>query len=246
MIRVWGLTDIGLVRKDNQDAYATARFAESGHTVAVVCDGMGGVKGGHLASQIAVETYLAETKKVLRADMTAVQLAQASSYAVAIANDAVYEKAQEAKEYHGMGTTLVSAICYEKGAVISNVGDSRAYHITAEGIRRVTEDHSLVEALVRRGDITEEEARVHPNRNVITRALGPEKSEECDSYVCVLKQGEYLLLCTDGLINTVSDQEILYEVIHNGDEESCLDRMLAISKSRGAADNVTAVLLKVE
>ena len=74
----------------------------------------------------------------------------------------------------------------------------------------------------------------------------PEKSEECDSYVCVLKQGEYLLLCTDGLINTVSDQEILYEVIHNGDEESCLDRMLAISKSRGAADNVTAVLLKVE
>ena len=180
MIRVWGLTDIGLVRKDNQDAYATAYFTESGHTVAVVCDGMGGVKGGRLASSIAVETFLAETKKVLRAGMTALQLAQASSYAVAIANDAVYEKAQEAKEYHGMGTTLVSAICYEKGAVISNVGDSRAYHITAEGIRRVTEDHSLVEVLVRRGDITEEEARVHPNRNVITRALGPEKSEECD------------------------------------------------------------------
>ena len=246
MIRVWGLTDIGLVRKDNQDAYATAYFTESGHTVAVVCDGMGGVKGGRLASSIAVETFLAETKKVLRAGMTALQLAQASSYAVAIANDAVYEKAQEAKEYHGMVTTLVSAICYEKGAVISNVGDSRAYHITAEGIRRVTEDHSLVEVLVRRGDITEEEARVHPNRNVITRALGPEKSEECDVYVKELKQGEYLLLCSDGLVNTVSDQEILYEVIHNGDEESCLDRMLAISKSRGAADNVTAVLLKVE
>ena len=245
MIRIWGLTDVGLVRRDNQDAYATAHFAESGYTVAVVCDGMGGVKGGHLASCIAVETYLEATGKVLRKDMTAAQLSQASSYAVALANEAVYTKAQEAKEFHGMGTTLVSAICYEGGAVISNVGDSRAYHITAEGIRRVTKDHSRMEVLVRRGDITEEEARVHPNRNVITRALGPEKSEESDNYICELKQGEYLLLCTDGLINTVSDQEILYEVIHNGAEESCLDRMLAISKSRGAADNVTAVLLKV-
>ena len=244
-MKVWGITDPGLERPDNQDAYATAHFAESGYTVAVVCDGMGGVKGGHLASCIAVETYLEATGKVLRKDMTAAQLSQASSYAVALANEAVYTKAQEAKEFHGMGTTLVSAICYEGGAVISNVGDSRAYHITAEGIRRVTKDHSLMEVLVRRGDITEEEARVHPNRNVITRALGPEKSEESDNYICELKQGEYLFLCTDGLINTVSDQEILYEVIHNGAEESCLDRMLAISKSRGAADNVTAVLLKI-
>ena len=144
-----------------------------------------------------------------------------------------------------MGTTLVSAICSENHAVISNVGDSRAYHITADGIRRITKDHSLVGELVRRGDITEEEARVHPNRNVITRALGPEKNEDCDCFVCELKQGDYLLLCTDGLVNTISDQEMLYEVIHNGDEESCLDRMLAISKSRGAADNVTAVLLKI-
>lgn len=245
MIRVWGLTDVGLVRKDNQDAYATAHFAESGYTVAVVCDGMGGVKGGRLASRIAVETYLAQTKNILRSGMTPAQLTLASSYAVAIANDAVYTKAQEAKEYHGMGTTLVSAICHEGGAVISNVGDSRAYHITADGIRRITRDHSLVEELVRRGDITEEEARVHPNRNVITRALGPEKNEECDCFRCELKAGEYLLLCTDGLINTVSEQEMLYEVIHNEDEESCFDRMLAISKSRGAADNVTAVLLKI-
>lgn len=244
MIQIWGLTDTGLVRKDNQDAYATAHHAESDHVIAVVCDGMGGAKGGHLASRMAVENYLAEMKKNLRKDMTSAQLTQASSYAVAVANSVVYEKAQETKEYHGMGTTLVSAVCYEGGAVISNVGDSRAYHITQEGIRRITKDHSLVEALVRRGDITEEEARVHPNRNVITRALGPEKTEECDNYVCELKQGEYLLLCTDGLINTVSDQEILYEVIHNGDINGCLERLLAISKSRGAADNVTVVLLK--
>lgn len=244
MMHIWGLTDIGLVRKDNQDAYATEYHSESDHVIAVVCDGMGGCKGGRIASRMAVDTYLAEIKKILRADMTETQLKQASSYAVALANDAIYEKAQETTECHGMGTTLVSAVSFPGGVVVSNVGDSRAYHISSEGIRCITRDHSLVEELLERGDITEEEARVHPNRNVITRALGPEKTEECDGYVCELKEGDFVLLCTDGLINTVSDQEILYEVIHNGATDECLQRLLAISKSRGAADNVTAVLLK--
>ncbi len=244
MMHIWGLTDIGLVRRDNQDAYATEYHHETDHVIAVVCDGMGGCKGGRVASRIAVDTYLVEMKKILRADMTEAQLRQASSYAVAIANDAVYEKAQEVEEYRGMGTTLVAAVSFKDGVVVSNVGDSRAYHISHEGIRCITRDHSLVEELLERGDITEEEARVHPNRNVITRALGPEKTEECDGYVCQLKEGDFILLCTDGLVNTVSDQEILYEVIHNGETDGCLERLLAISKSRGAADNVTAVLLK--
>lgn len=244
MMHIWGLTDIGLVRKDNQDAYATEYHAPSGHAIAVVCDGMGGMRGGRVASRIAVDTYLAEIKKILRPEMTEQQLRQASSYAVALANDAVYEKAQEMQEYHGMGTTLVAAVSYPGGVVVSNVGDSRAYHISPEGIRRITKDHSLVEDLLERGDITEEEARVHPNRNVITRALGPEKTEECDGYICPMRAGDFVLLCTDGLVNTVSDQEMLYEVIHNGEPDDCLDRLLAISKSRGAADNVTAVLLK--
>ncbi|MGM9661575.1 MAG: Stp1/IreP family PP2C-type Ser/Thr phosphatase [Oscillospiraceae bacterium] len=246
MMQVWGLTDIGLVRRDNQDAYAAEYHQPTDHLVCVVCDGMGGIRGGHLASRIAVDTYMEEMKKILRRDMTPSQLRQASAYAVALANDAVYEKAQELEEYRGMGTTLVAAVSFDSGVVVSNVGDSRAYHISPEGIRRITRDHSLVEDLVTRGDITEEEARVHPNRNVITRALGPEKTEECDGYICDLKQGEYILLCSDGLVNTVSDQEILYEVIHNGDTEGCLNRLLAISKSRGAADNVTAVLMRMD
>ena len=112
MMHIWGLTDIGLVRKDNQDAYATDYHSESGHVIAVVCDGMGGCKGGKIASRMAVDTYLAEMKKILREDMTETQLKQASSYAVALANDAVYEKAQEMPEYHGMGTTLVSVVSF--------------------------------------------------------------------------------------------------------------------------------------
>ena len=142
-----------------------------------------------------------------------------------------------------MGTTLVSAVSYDCGAVITNVGDSRAYHITPEGITRVTKDHSLVESMVDRGDITEEEARRHPNRNLITRALGPDISAECDGYICPMAPGDYLLLCTDGLVDTVTDQEMLFEVIHGEGPDSCLDRLLAISKSRGASDNVTAVLM---
>lgn len=244
-MQVWGLTDIGLVRKDNQDSYAVEYHQPTDTLVCVVCDGMGGVKGGHVASRIAVDTYMEELKKVLRPDMTPEQIREASSYAVALANQAVYEKSLEVEQYRGMGTTLVAAVSFQKGVIVSNVGDSRAYLISEAGIRRITRDHSLVEDMVSRGDITEEQARRHPNRNVITRALGPEKSEDCDGFICELQKGDFVLLCSDGLVDTVTDQEMLYEVILGGETESCLDRLLAISKSRGAADNVTAVLMKM-
>ena len=142
------------------------------------------------------------------------------------------------------GTTLVSAISYDAGVVVTNVGDSRAYHITEDGITRVTKDHSLVESMVDRGDITAEEARRHPSRNLITRALGPDISADCDGYICPMNAGEYLLLCSDGLVNTVTDQEMLFEVIHGDGPDTCLDRLLAIARSQGAPDNVTAVLMQ--
>lgn len=142
-----------------------------------------------------------------------------------------------------MGTTLVSAVSFDGGVVIANVGDSRAYHINKERIVQVTRDHSLVEHMLERGDITAEEARHHPNRNLITRALGPDVDPECDCYTCQLAPGDFLLLCTDGLVNTVTDQEIQAEVLRR-DTETCMERLLDISKSRGASDNVTVVLAK--
>ena len=167
-----------------------------------------------------------------------------SAKAVAEANDAIRRETERDPFLYGMGTTLVAALsCGENMAVVSNVGDSRAYHITESGIRRVTKDHSLVETLVDRGDITEEEARIHPKRNYITRALGPEPGILCDGFVVPLEPGEFLLLCSDGLVSTVSDRE-MYEEIRGGDLDGCLDRLLAISKRNGAADNVTAVLLR--
>lgn len=243
MINVWGMTDVGLSRKENQDAYSVKRDT-AGHVICVVCDGMGGPAGGCLASHIAVNTFVEELEKVLRADMTLKQLREASSYAVSIANQAIRAEAAKSEEYRDMGTTLVSAVSCGEDVVICNVGDSRAYHITCNGITQITRDHSLVERMVERGDITAEEARRHPSRNLITRALGPDVVAECDEYICPLKSGEYLLLCTDGLIDTVTDQEMLFEVIHGDNAATCLNRLLDISKSRGASDNVTAVLMQ--
>ncbi len=244
MINVWGMSDVGLVRKENQDAYAIKRDSATGNVICVVCDGMGGPAGGSLASRIAVDTFVNELEKVLQSDMTVQQLQEASSYAVSLANRAIRDEAECSDEFRDMGTTLVSAVSCEDGVVITNVGDSRAYHITPNGITRITRDHSLVERMVERGDITAEEARRHPSRNLITRALGPDTFAECDGYFCPMKAGEYLLLCTDGLIDTVTDQEMLFEVIHGDQVTTCLNRLLNIAKSRGASDNVTAVLLQ--
>lgn len=243
MIQIWSMTDAGLVRKENQDAYGLRENLSSGHTACVVCDGMGGPAGGQLASRIAVDTYLGELEKVLAAGMSPEQAREAASYSVSLANKAVWEAATGSEEFANMGTTLVSAVISGETAVLVNVGDSRAYHIGEDGIRRVTRDHSWVESMVEYGKITEEEARRHPNRNLITRALGPEASVECDGYICPLAAGEFLLLCTDGLVNTVTDKEMLRE-IRNQDTDTCMERLLTIAKSRGARDNVTAVLLR--
>ena len=245
MMKIWGMTDIGLVRKENQDAYAVRVSEETGHTICVVCDGMGGPGGGRLASTLAVETFLDACQGNLRPDMDAQAFRQAADFAVAAANRAVYQRSQTEPGLKGMGTTLVSAVIWGDQALISNVGDSRAYLIRPEeGISRVTRDHSLVERLVELGNITEEQARCHPDRNLITRALGPEEGALSDSYLLHMEAGDYLLLCTDGLVETATDQEMEEAVLRGGDPNSCLDRLLSLAKRRGAADNVTAVLLK--
>ena len=243
-MEIWAMTDIGLVLKENQDAYAVCKDTPTGHTIAVVCDGMGGSAGGKLASTIAVETFMEELQKVLTAEMTSEQLKEAVSYAVSLANTAIGKAAQENPEYRNMGTTLVSAVTCGDEMVFTNVGDSRAYHICEGGIRRITKDHSLVERMVDHGEITAEEARYHPSRNLITRALGTDTDAQCDIFLCPIAAGEYILLCTDGLSGTVTDQEMLFEVIHGGENDTCLERLLSIAKSQGAPDNVTAVLMR--
>ena len=242
MMKVWALTDTGLVRRQNQDAYGVRVVA--GRTVCVVCDGMGGPRNGDVASNLAVNAFLTAVEANLRLDMTAEQVREMASFAVSVANSDIRAAVEAHPEYVGMGTTLVSAVSYGEGVVVSNVGDSRAYLINREGIQRISKDHSLVETLVERGDITADEARTHPQRNYITRALGPEGSALSDGFIVPVVPGDFILLCTDGLVSTVTDQEMLYGVLYGDDLDTCLDRLLAISKRNGAADNVTAVLMQ--
>ena len=240
-MRTWGITDIGLVRKENQDAY-DIRLVDN-YTAAVVCDGMGGTNGGRLASTTAVETFQKKLGSTIEQGMSAVQLQQLLSYTVSLTNDALHKIAQEDEAYQYMGTTLVTALACDAYAVIANVGDSRAYHITQDGIFQISHDHSMVEQMVERGELTPEQAKHHPNRNFITRALGPDESVDADCFYVEWKQGDFILLCTDGLVNTVSDQEIWFETVQNQETDTCLERLLALAKQNGAPDNVTAVLL---
>ena len=245
-MKIWQMTDAGLVRRDNQDSYGIIEQTTSGHTLCVVCDGMGGAAAGATASSIAVDIFLQELQNVLTADASPEQLQEMVSYAVSLANKAIREYAFHHEECRGMGTTLVGVVAKNSVVVVSNVGDSRAYRISNEDIVRITKDHSLVESMVDRGDITMEEARRHPKRNLITRALGPDANIDCDTYITTLNAGEFILLCTDGLVDTVSDQEILFEIVHSGPKETCLQRLLTIAKDNGAPDNITAVLLYEE
>ena len=241
-MRIWGITDTGLVRRENQDAYATAVAADC--TVAVVCDGMGGTNGGHAASSIAVDTLLHELQAALKPAMGWPQINEAVLYAIDQANLAIRARAQEDESLSHMGTTLVCAVCRDTEAEVFNVGDSRGYLLNETGIRQITRDHSVVENMVERGDITPAQARRHPRRNLITRALGPDERVEADSFRVPWQQGDFLLLCTDGLVNTVTDQEMLFEVMHESDLDGCLDRLMALAKAQGAPDNVTVVLLQ--
>ncbi len=242
MIYAWGITDRGVVRTQNQDGYYL-NVPSEGVAVGVVCDGMGGAKAGNIASMIAVETFV-DTLQTLNGDPDLPPPAVLSRAAEA-SNEAVFRRASSDPDCFGMGTTMVAVLVADQTAYLLNIGDSRAYHINQEGITRLTRDHSVVEDMVARGDITPEQARTHPRKNLITRALGAEEHIRADLYEKELQSGDYLLLCSDGLSNILSDQELLYEVIHGGEPSDCCQRMLSMTINRGAPDNVTAVLFQI-
>ncbi|MEA4932458.1 MAG: Stp1/IreP family PP2C-type Ser/Thr phosphatase [Lawsonibacter sp.] len=236
-MQIWGITHRGTVRQQNQDAYAMQRL-EDGRLIAVVCDGMGGARAGNVASTMAVERFM-ETFRMQDGE----QDQERMQMAAARANEEIFQRATTDPDCSGMGTTLVAALAGKEEAVILNEGDSRAYHINEDGIVLITRDHSLVEDMVERGELTREEARTHPHKNLITRALGAEPALLADCFRQPVAPGDYLLLCTDGLSNIVTDQEILYEVIHGGEDEACCQRLLEIALHRGASDNVTVVMI---
>lgn len=243
-MQCWGLTDQGCVRPQNQDTYQIEQL-DKNSLLCIVCDGMGGAKSGNIASTLAADVFVQEVRRSFKSGMDREKIGQMMMAAAKLANFTVYDQAQQFEEFDGMGTTLVAVLIQGKEAVLVNVGDSRAYIVSPDGIRCLTKDHSLVQMMVDRGELTPERARTYPGKNFITRAIGTEPVVDCDLFHRNVDRGDYLLLCSDGLSNMMDDQEILFEVIHGVNKQHCCRRLLEIAKNRGAPDNVTSVLIQI-
>jgi len=241
---LWGTTDSGKVRRQNQDVFKVLFDEERNVAVLVVCDGMGGARAGNVASAVAADAFMHHMGKYIEDIGEQDDVAMKMADAVLAANKAVYEKSIQYDNYSGMGTTLAAAISTAAGEVVVNIGDSRVYHVTSSGITQITKDHSVVEDMITRGDLTRAEARRHPNKNLITRALGTSYEEEPDVFLLNLEPGEHILLCSDGLSNVVLDSEILFELQYGSSVKKCCEKLVEMALSRGAPDNVTAVIFK--
>ena len=233
------ITDTGKVRQNNEDSLLVCEKLK----LFAVADGMGGHNAGEIASQLALKVL----EEVLRDIQNAVE---EPSYrlkkAVQAANSKIFALSQNNSTYRGMGTTITACWLVEKELFIAHVGDSRALMISNGIITQLTEDHSFVQKLINDGEITKEEARVHPRRNIITRALGTESTVEVDLYYQVVKSGDFILVCTDGLTNYLLSREIQDMLLIAPDLDKGLQTLLMLALERGGHDNITAVLVEIE
>ena len=240
MMTSFGLTDKGRYRAENQDAYDVAEISDG--ILAVVCDGMGGAAAGRLASEMAVKRFIAFARAGFAmggAGPDEDVLRQAAD----AANREIFHYTAEEPECSGMGTTLVGAVFREDSVTFVNVGDSRAYRIARDGIVQITKDHSLVQQMVDAGAITREEARRHPRRNIITRAVGSEAFVTSDLFTLPLREGDIFLLCTDGLTGAVPDAELHRVALASSDAESACRALVETALQNNTRDNVTAVVV---
>lgn len=243
-MKSFGITDRGKVRTENQDSFVI-EFIESRECLAaVVCDGMGGENAGSIASTLASKIFISYfVDRIMASRAKNPDVKRHLTNACRKANDIVYSYSCFSANYTGMGTTLVAASIMGNTAVIANVGDSRAYHITRKKITQITKDHSYVQTLVDKGILTPEQARRHPKKNSIMRALGVDETVECDIFTQKMTKGERILLCTDGLTNLISDEDILKtSQAHKSPEEFC-KKLMEQALEAGAGDNVTVVVL---
>ena len=243
-MQYWGLTDPGCVREQNQDTFQMEQL-DKNTLLCVVCDGMGGAKSGNVASTLAADVFVEEIRRTWVSGMDLEKVDQMMEAAVKLANFTVYDQGQQFAEFNGMGTTLVAALIQGKQVTVVHVGDSRAYLANRNGITQLTKDHSLVQMMVDRGELTPERARTYPGKNYITRAIGTETVVLCDVSHLDVERGDCLLLCSDGLSNLLDDQEILFEMVHGVNKQYCCQHLLDIAKNRGAPDNVTSVLVVI-
>ncbi len=234
-MRVYGASEIGLVRKENQDAFIMGEGENFAY--AVVCDGMGGANGGAVASDIAADLV---AKRISVAEKSS-DLKYVLLSAIDAANIAVFEKSKEVDSLEGMGTTIVAAAVRDGTLYLAHAGDSRAYLFNGTELEQLTRDHSVVQELLESGDLTPDQAQTYPNRNLITRALGVAPMLEADYTEYYLPKNYSILLCTDGVTNLVDGAELAGFMEKPPDE--AVDGMLALAVERGGTDNATAVVI---
>ena len=237
MIKSFSVTDIGRKRKLNQDfVYSSDETVGNLKNVYIVADGMGGHQAGDYASKCTVETMVREIKGCF--EQSPIRIL---SRAIRIANDQVRRKAREDESLYGMGTTVVAATVLGKYLQVANVGDSRLYIINEE-VRQITRDHSLVEEMVRMGGLDREAARNHPDKNIITRAIGARDTIEIDFFHEELKSGDLILMCSDGLTNMLEDEEIGRILKTPGTIEERAERLIDAANQNGG-DNIAVILI---
>ena len=237
-MKVFSMTDIGRKRHTNQDyVYTSQKPVGNLPNLFVVADGMGGHKAGDFASKFTVETL---GKSI--AGSYKIGAEQIINSAIQTANHRLMEAALSDKRLEGMGTTLVVATIIEHTLYFANIGDSRLYVIN-EQIRQLSKDHSLVEEMVRLGGINEEEAKHHPDKNIITRAIGAKEPVEIDFFEYQLKRGDVILMCTDGLSNMVEDEEIYHIIRGRRDIVEAAEQLVDTANRNGGKDNIGVVLV---
>jgi serine/threonine protein phosphatase PrpC len=233
---------IGCVRQVNEDYYACT-VDLNGRVLAIVADGMGGHQAGDIASRLAVERIVKELRH-LQGDLSAEDEREQLMKAVLRANEEVYRYAQEHPECSGMGTTVVAALLGPTGGITAHIGDSRLYHYSANGLQLKTEDHSLVHELMKSGQITQEEAAVHPQRNILMRALGTEPEVQIDLGQFSWEEGDVVLLCSDGLSNKVHSSVMVDWLQRPLSLQSQVEGMVQHALDSGGEDNITLVAVR--
>lgn len=243
-MRFYGLTDTGLKREKNEDSIYLPNENE-GIKLFILADGMGGAKAGEKASELAIQViseYI--NQNFSKTERTKEDIEMLIRKAIREANKKIYELSMKYEEYNGMGTTLIVVLIYRARLYIGHVGDSRVYRLRQSVIRQLTKDHSYVQELLSQGTITEEEARNHPQKNMLLKVLGCEEKLEPDVIIKGFVKGDILLICSDGLTNMVEDKNI-YEIImkNTSDLRIACEKLIDTANDNGGIDNVSAIII---
>jgi protein phosphatase len=239
-LKVYTKTDIGNKRTENQDR-VWAQALDDGAVAVVLCDGMGGENAGSIASELTISCVSERIIKGFRPNISRNSLRNLLITSITAANSLVFDKATKDPEKRGMGTTCIAAVLYRGMAYILNVGDSRVYRFFDDSMQQITKDHTYVRRLVEKGQITEEESRVHPDRNCITRAVGAEDYITPDYFELDYQEGNIFLFCTDGLHAYGNDEDIA-EIIANTQPSKICDQLVQYALKNGGKDNITVCI----